>query len=93
MSSPNEPGKEDVGFDAQDLEKLAAWKMPFGRYRGRVLIDLPEEYLLWFERSEFPPGSLGRLLRLCLGIKASGAESVVKQLKGRARPRRRPPDA
>ncbi len=82
------PETVDVGFDAQDLERLATWKMPFGRYRGRVLIDLPEEYLLWFERTEFPAGGLGRLMKLCLGIKASGAEAVVKQLKGRVR---RPP--
>ncbi len=73
----------ELGFDASDLEKLAAWKMPFGRMSGRLLIDLPEEYLLWFEKREFPDGELGRLMRLCLLIKTSGAEAVVKALKAR----------
>lgn len=82
---PESPEPVDVGFDAQDLEKLASWRMPFGRFRGRVLIDLPEEYLLWFERREFPGGELGRLMRLCLGIKASGAEHVVKALRSARR--------
>jgi uncharacterized protein (DUF3820 family) len=77
-----EPSKIDLGFDTDDLEKLAYWTMPFGRFRGTPLIDLPEEYLLWFERSEFPAGELGRLMQLCLGIKLSGTEAVVKKLRG-----------
>lgn len=71
----------DLGFDSLDLEKLASWKMPFGRFRGRILIDLPEEYLLWFERREYPAGDLGRLMKLCLLIKVTGAEGVVKDLR------------
>ncbi len=72
----------DLGFEADDLESLLRYRMPFGRYSGRALIDLPEEYLLWFEREEFPTGELGRLMKLTLGIKRYGAEDVVKGLRG-----------
>lgn len=71
----------DLGFEAADLESLVRWTMPFGRYRGRLLIDLPEEYLMWFERREFPPGELGRLLQLTLGIKRFGAEELLHPLR------------
>ncbi|EKG58421.1 hypothetical protein VCHC55A1_3106 [Vibrio cholerae HC-55A1] len=55
--------------------------MPFGKYAGRVLIDLPEPYLLWFQKQGFPEGELGVLLELCLAIKIEGLESLVKPLK------------
>ncbi|MGI9288497.1 MAG: DUF3820 family protein [Pseudomonadales bacterium] len=70
-------------FDKQDLVDVANTSMPFGRYSGCVLIDLPEEYLLWFERREFPKGRLGYLMALCLEIRIHGAEGVVKPLKGK----------
>ncbi len=69
------------GFDRGDVEALLEVKMPFGRCRGQALIDLPEEYLLWFVREEFPRGRLGQLMQLALGIKRYGAESVVKNLR------------
>ncbi|RZQ21002.1 hypothetical protein D8T40_16275 [Vibrio vulnificus] len=66
----------------QNLIKLARIQMPFGKYAGRVLIDLPEEYLLWFARKdEFPQGELGELMQLCLALKIEGLDSVVKPLK------------
>jgi len=71
----------DVGFDPEDLELLIEWRMPFGRYHGRALIDLPEEYLFWFEHRGFPSGDLGRLMSLTLGIKRHGAESAVRDLR------------
>ena len=43
-------------------------KMPFGKYQGRVIIDLPEEYLLWFAKKEFPKGELGLLMQLAMEI-------------------------
>lgn len=66
----------------QDLIKLARTPMPFGKYSGRVLIDLPEEYLLWFQnKAEFPQGELGELLKLALALKIEGLDSLVKPLK------------
>ena len=55
--------------------------MPFGKYKGRVLIDLPEAYLLWFANKGFPDGHLGELMKLSLEIKIHGLESVIKPLK------------
>lgn len=57
-------------------------KMPFGKYSGRVLIDLPEPYLLWFAKQGFPDGELGRLLALTLEMKIEGLEEVIRPLKG-----------
>ncbi len=73
-------------FDQKDLIDIANTTMPFGRYAGRVLIDLPEEYLLWFTRREFPGGRLGYLMALSLEIRIHGAEGVVIPLKGKAIP-------
>ncbi|GLO63269.1 hypothetical protein MACH09_37770 [Vibrio sp. MACH09] len=69
-------------LEKENLIKLARMQMPFGKYAGRVLIDLPEEYLLWFARKEqFPEGELGQLMQLCLALKVEGLDSVVKPLK------------
>ncbi|CAM2975743.1 DUF3820 domain-containing protein [Vibrio ordalii] len=68
-------------LEKDNLIKLARMPMPFGRYEGRALIDLPEEYLLWFDKKGFPEGELGRLLQICLALKIEGLDSVVKPLK------------
>ena len=68
-------------FDKQDLVKLAKTEMPFGKYKGRALIDLPEPYLVWFANQGFPQGKLGELLALALEIKTNGLEYLITPLK------------
>jgi uncharacterized protein (DUF3820 family) len=70
----------DLGFDGEDLLKLATWEMPFGRFRSRTLIDLPEEYLFWFTNNGFPDGKLGFLMKLALELKANGADGAVREM-------------
>lgn len=65
-----------------NLLKIARTPMPFGKYQGRMLVDLPEEYLLWFQRNDsFPKGELGRLMQIVLELKVEGLDSLVKPLK------------
>lgn len=63
------------------LKDIANMKMPFGKYGGRALIDLPEEYLLWFRKKGFPSGKLGLLLEMTLEIKIEGLESLIDPLR------------
>jgi len=67
--------------DSTQLLKLLATPMPFGKYAGRMIIDLPEAYLLWFQRKGFPNGEIGELLALSLEISVSGSRNLVKSLK------------
>ncbi len=64
-----------------DLLKLARYPMPFGKYKGRLLIDLPEPYVTWFAREGFPEGELGRLLRVVYEIKVNGLEHLFTPLR------------
>jgi len=70
-----------VMFSKNDLIDLVQNTMPFGKYQGRRLCDIPEEYLLWMQRKEFPAGRLGTLLALMLEIRINGAEEVLQPLK------------
>jgi uncharacterized protein (DUF3820 family) len=63
-----------------DLIKLKTYKMPFGKYRGTLLIDLPESYVVWFYSKGFPEGELGKLLGLLYEIKLNGLEYLVQQI-------------
>ncbi len=62
--------------------------MPFGKYQGRLIIDLPEEYLLWFAKKEFPDGELGLLMRLALEIKIEGLDKLIDPLRKHPKPKR-----
>ena len=55
--------------------------MPFGKYKGRMICDLPVSYLEWFQRKGFPEGKLGMLLRTIFEIKANGLEDLLRPLK------------
>jgi len=60
-----------------DMFKLANQTIPFGKYQGRRIIDLPEDYLLWFKQKGFPKGELGRIMQLALEIKVNGLEKLI----------------
>lgn len=68
-------------FVKEDLIKIANQRMPFGKYAGSRIIDLPEPYLLWFQEREFPNGKLGELMQACLEIKINGLESLIDPLR------------
>lgn len=68
-------------FAQNDLVKLTTVVMPFGKYKGRTLIELPENYVLWFYDQGFPEGELGKLLGLLYEIKLNGLEELVINIK------------
>jgi uncharacterized protein len=78
MTTPN-PGVP--GMDPQALLELANTRMPFGKYKDRLLVDLPEPYLVWFHQKGFPAGKLGMQLSAMYEIKANGLEYLFKPLK------------
>lgn len=68
-------------YDHEQLLELAAMRMPFGKYQGRRLIDLPEPYVVWFAGQGFPPGKLGDMLRAVYEIKVNGLEYLFDWLR------------
>ncbi|TDQ09553.1 DUF3820 family protein [Pedobacter metabolipauper] len=68
-------------MNPQLLMDLVTMKMPFGKYKGRILCDLPESYLIWFHREGFPPGKLGELIATLYEIKLNGLEYLLQPLK------------
>ena len=74
--------KNDAGLIGKELLlELVSMKMPFGKYKGRVLCDLPVAYLEWFSRKGFPPGRIGVLLSVLLEIKMNGLDYLLKPIK------------
>lgn len=63
-----------------ELKKLANAKMPFGKYQGYYLVQIPEYYLVWFKQKGFPPGKLGIQLEQILEIKVNGLEHLITPL-------------
>jgi uncharacterized protein len=65
----------------EDLPLLLIREMPFGKYKGRVIADLPGNYLNWFAREGFPKGEIGRLLALMQEIDHNGLSSLLDPLR------------
>jgi uncharacterized protein (DUF3820 family) len=72
-----------VSADPQLLLELVQMKMPFGKYKGTLLCNLPVSYLEWFQRKGFPAGKLGMLLTTVLEIKMNGLDHLLEPLKRR----------
>jgi len=67
--------------DKRELIKLANTKMPFGKYEGRFLIDLPEYYLVWYKQKGFPKGKLGEQMALVYELQLNGLEDLVRNIR------------
>ncbi|WP_374413122.1 DUF3820 family protein [Hydrogenophaga sp.] len=65
----------------EDLERLLTVEMPYGKYKGRVIADLPGYYLNWFAREGFPKGDLGRLIALMHEIDHNGLGELLTPLR------------
>jgi hypothetical protein len=75
----------DAKPDPEILLQLVTMKMPFGRFKDRVLCNLPVSYLEWFQRKGFPPGKLGVLLETMYVIKLNGLDHLLEPLKKKNR--------
>jgi uncharacterized protein len=69
------------GFNKEILNKLIEVKMPFGKYKDRLLCDLPVSYVEWFARKGYPKGTLGVYLATLYEIKINGLDDLLKNLK------------
>lgn len=67
--------------DREFLIKLAHTKMPYGKYKERYLIDLPEYYVVWYHNKGFPKGKLGEMLETVYTLKLNGLEELVRNIQ------------
>jgi uncharacterized protein (DUF3820 family) len=68
-------------FNPDELLELVRMRMPFGKYAGQLLIDLPEPYVIWFAQEGFPAGKLGQMLQIVHEIKVNGLEFLFDPLR------------
>jgi uncharacterized protein len=79
--NPDQKASPYVHPDKDAFLKLAQAAMPFGKYAGRRLVDLPEEYVVWLSRKGFPKGELGEMLSTVYEIKVNGLEYLFEKIK------------
>jgi len=65
----------------ETLIKLANYRMPFGKYANRLLVEIPERYYIWFSYKGFPEGELGEFMIMMLEIKINGLEYLLRPLQ------------
>ena len=70
-------------MNPEDLQRLVTLQMPFGKYKGTLIADLPGNYLTWFAREGFPKGEIGRLLQLMHEIDHNGLSGLLQPLRRR----------
>ena len=71
----------DGKMNPEELQRLVTLAMPYGKYKGRLIADLPGQYLNWFARNGFPPGEIGRLLALMQELDHNGLSSLLAPLR------------
>ena len=73
---------EEINLSNQHelLVSLTTTKMPFGKYKGTLMYNLPEPYLVWFKQQGFPKGKIGILLETLYEIKLNGLEYLLKNI-------------
>jgi uncharacterized protein (DUF3820 family) len=81
MDSEDQKAGPHIQPDTNDFLKLAKATMPYGKYAGRRLVDLPEPYVVWLSRKGFPKGELGEMLSTVYEVKVNGLEYLFKPLK------------
>ena len=67
--------------DKQFLIDLAHTKMPYGKYKDRYIIDLPEYYVVWYRGKGFPKGKLGTMLEQVYELKLNGLEELIWNIR------------
>ncbi|WP_299670183.1 DUF3820 family protein [uncultured Polaribacter sp.] len=67
--------------DQQFLIDLSKMRMPFGKYKGTFLIDLPEHYIVWYHNKGFPKGKLGQQMLLVYELQLNGLEDIIRKIK------------
>ncbi|MDX9899213.1 MAG: DUF3820 family protein [Spirochaetia bacterium] len=82
LDIPDMDSQPNLYLDPESLLRLANAKMPFGKYAGRLLIDLPESYVVWFSHKGYPRGDIGEQLQALYTIKENGLEPLVRPLVG-----------
>ena len=70
-----------MSVNPEDLQLLVTRTMPFGKYKGRLIADLPGDYLRWFAREGVPKGEIGRLLALMHEIDHNGLTDLLRPLR------------
>lgn len=77
------PSGPVANLNPEDLQRLVTLEMPFGKYKGWLIADLPGHYLNWFAREGFPKGDIGRLLALMQEIDHNGLSVLLEPLRKR----------
>ena len=71
----------NFGINPKILIELTTMKMPFGKFKGRVISSLPESYLVWFKQKGFPDGKLGMMLSTMYEIQLNGLEYLLNDIR------------
>jgi len=72
---------EEVNFDGEMLMDTVKMKMPFGKHKGKLICDIPNDYLIWYKNKGFPKGKLGLLMGTVCEMKCNGLDTMFDKLK------------